>query len=188
MNSGPAPDEFDRARGVNTSGRMSPLWMGRSPAQSVGYGAVDPGDFKLAMQGLPVGAAAMPFVDMGCGKGRAMILAFEMGYQRLIGVDLSARLCRIGRKNFRLIARRWSQYFPPNAEFHACDATRFEFPAEPCVVFMFNPFGAETMRAMVRNIPTGSYIVYVNPRHDEALEGETELVVRGVYSTIRLKR
>jgi SAM-dependent methyltransferase len=33
------------------------------------------------------------FLDIGCGKGRALIIATEYGFKDLIGVDYSAKLC-----------------------------------------------------------------------------------------------
>ncbi len=39
------------------------------------------------------------FVDVGCGKGRAVLLAIEHGFERVVGIELSSELCAIARRN-----------------------------------------------------------------------------------------
>jgi SAM-dependent methyltransferase len=39
------------------------------------------------------------FVDLGCGKGRALMLAVLAGFSHVTGVDYSRTLCRIAEKN-----------------------------------------------------------------------------------------
>jgi trans-aconitate methyltransferase len=39
------------------------------------------------------------FVDVGCGKGRILLLAVEHGLNRVVGIEISPTLCKIAEKN-----------------------------------------------------------------------------------------
>ena len=52
------------------------------------------------------------------------------------------------------------------------DATHFDLPTEPSVIYLYNPFGPQTMRDVVRNVdrsltdrPRPLFVTYVNPLH-----------------------
>ena len=51
-------------------------------------------------------------MDLGCGKGRVLMLAVEYGFARVTGVDYSASLCEIARRNLDVLrartGRRWA--------------------------------------------------------------------------------
>jgi len=108
---------------------------------------------------LPIQPSQFTFVDMGCGKGRALMLAAEMSFRRLIGVDLSPELLRIARLNTN-----------GAAELICTDCTNFVFPSEATVVFMFNPFWEDVMAQVVSNLerslashPRDVYVTYYRP-------------------------
>ena len=158
----PERDQFDRDRGVSTNG-LSTLWYHRVLAgkwnESVRYQPVDENLFRSAIEGVP----RWTFVDLGCGRGRAMILAHEAGFPKIIGVDFSAPLCRTARKNLKKLGIA--------ANIVHSDVRTFVLPAEPCVVFLYNPFGAETLRSVISRFDANpKVIVYINPIHGQALE------------------
>jgi len=78
------PDEFDRRLGVET--RLT-VWRKRLRINpdSAGYEAVNPAIFARAMPFVP----RVTFIDLGSGKGRALILAHEAGFRHLIGAEMS---------------------------------------------------------------------------------------------------
>ena len=80
--------------------------------------------------------AAFTFVDIGCGKGRALLLAEEYPFRKIIGVEFSRRLAKIAAANAAKSARSASQWFTPTP-------ANFNFPPEPLVVFLYNPFSGE---------------------------------------------
>jgi SAM-dependent methyltransferase len=158
----PAKDQFDRERGVSTYG-LSTLWYHRVLAgkwnESVRYQAVDENLFRSAVEGVP----RWTFVDLGCGRGRALILAHEAGFPKIIGVDFSAPLCRTARKNLKKLGIA--------SNIVHSDVRTFLLPPERCVVFLYNPFGAETLRSVISRFDANAkVIVYVNPIHDQVLE------------------
>lgn len=149
----PVRDEFDRAHGTNTSGLVS-LWRlhVRSHDKKFGtrYQPCDPAVFRTAVEGIE---RSRTFVDLGCGKGRALIMAQEAGFQRIIGVEFSAALAEIARKQC------------PSAEVLTGDAAQYVFPKDPLCIFMYNPFGPKVLNEVIAHLGGNSLVVYVAPQH-----------------------
>ena len=77
------------------------------------------------------------FVDIGAGKGRAMLLASQMPFRRIVGVELHPMLAANLREN----VDRWQQTrITPPIRIHEADAMTLRMPAGPCCLFLFNPF------------------------------------------------
>jgi len=157
----PARDAFDREVGTNTSGKIM-LRRLRIPSPNklagIDYEPVDPVTFKQAIRYAPHGAT---FVDLGCGKGRALILAHQAGFRKLIGVEFSPALAAVARDNLAGLN------IP--AEIVECDAANYIFPDENCVIFMYNPFGRQVLEKIVPRLR--GTIVYVNPVHKSEFYG-----------------
>lgn len=95
------------------------------------------------------------FVDVGAGKGRAMLLAAEMPFRRILGVELHPGLATSARSNIatwrnlnpRLDPRlkretggiqAQAKYVP--MRLVEADVMGMPMPMGPCCVFLFNPF------------------------------------------------
>lgn len=63
--------------------------------------------FRALMASLSAPVDELTFVDLGAGKGRAMLLASELPFRRIVGVEFSPELCDVARRNLRT-NRRWS--------------------------------------------------------------------------------
>lgn len=83
------------------------------------------------------------FIDIGAGKGRAMLLAGAYPFRRIVGVELHPALAVRARENID-VWRAKHVDAPPMALFEQ-DVMRLRIPAGPCVFFLFNPFGALMM-------------------------------------------
>jgi SAM-dependent methyltransferase len=151
----PKPDAFDVARGVNTSGLKSLMIRRLWATDTRRYQAVDEERFAQAVEGIP----RWTFIDVGCGRGKPLILAHEAGFTNLIGVELDPGLCRDARENLTKLGIK--------AQIYCADATNFTFPDEPCVVFFHNPFGAEPMKKVLSRLGSKPrYLVYLMPYHE----------------------
>ncbi len=152
--------------GATTSWRTRLLGLLNSP-----YQPVPPAQFRELMSALAVHLhdaddfSQFTFIDIGSGKGRAVLLASEYGFRRIVGVELLPELDRIARENVRALRK-------PNAEIElvCMDASRFTFPAEPSVIFLFNPLTEKGLRALLANLerslrqsPRPLYVAYANP-------------------------
>ena len=109
-------------------------------------------------------------VDLGCGLGRAVFAAAWMDAQRAVGVDIDGDLVAQAERN-----RKASRLADRRVDFVCQSADRYDI-ADMTVLFMFNPFGSQTMQAVVDRIgaalalrPRRLRIVYENPVHDQVL-------------------
>ncbi|MCA8965807.1 MAG: class I SAM-dependent methyltransferase [Planctomycetes bacterium] len=176
---------FDAAHGVDTGGVVPLHAMGvttPSARLAVDYIASDPEEFEAAMTALAVDAERFTFVDVGCGKGRALILAARQPWRRLIGVEFSSSLCAVARTNLARAVGGARQ-----VEVRCQDALEFELPDEPLVLFLYNPFERSLMKAFAARVaaslersPRDIRVVYTNPFHgDEWIAAGFELCARG---------
>ena len=89
------------------------------------------------------------FLDIGAGKGRAMLLAACYPFRRVIGVELHPALAAATRENVEL----WQlTHSGPPIRLEEGDAMRLRMPVGPCVVFLFNPFDTVLMDRMLTRL------------------------------------
>jgi SAM-dependent methyltransferase len=173
---------FDLKYGTDTGGYLSPdeLRCGTakdaaSDALNNGYSAVAPSVFREAIRrwrdSLPSHVArlkAYSFVDVGAGKGRALLLASGLPFRKVIGVELNQELARIARRN----SLAWNHSKKAHAAIRVLgqDATQFRWPRAPLLVFLNNPFECELIAKLVGSLadvaragPGLVDILYVNP-------------------------
>ena len=108
------------------------------------------------------------FLDLGCGKGRALLVASEFDFRDIIGVELSPSLAAIARANAALLAKQ----HPSRTAVRVlvADASTFPLPGGDLVVFLYHPFGPDLVRKVVESVDAALgaggpsiYIVYYNP-------------------------
>ena len=182
---------FDLEFGVRTSG----LVAGRDLAQGTAhdrhltaYYAVAPSVFRSMIVRWRRCAPAAPideftFIDVGAGMGRGMLLAAELPFEAVLGVELHPALARIARRNLALWRADGRTAIP--TRLYCCDAATFRLPPGPCVAFLFNPFAAPIMRRVLKawssqleSEPRPFDLLYVN--------NEQEAVIRRVPGFRRL--
>ncbi len=88
-------DSFDLRHGTDTGG-IEPLWKFhiRSSNRSFGfcYQPTDEKELVDAVNFLSEDLRAFTFVDLGCGKGRALLVASNLGFEQVIGVEFAREL------------------------------------------------------------------------------------------------
>lgn len=111
------------------------------------------------------------FLDIGCGKGRALCVAAHQGFNKVTGIDFSKELCLSAEKNLELTKQKY-----PSLNYTVInnDAFYFEIPADVDCIFLFNPFDEIIMSGAVQNVKTSLQlaprplsVLYVNPLHKE---------------------
>ena len=86
---------FDEQHGTDTSGLFWGEELptgGRNDTWITGYYAIAPSIFHRAMRGLPEDLRGYTFVDLGSGKGRALLLATHYGFAEILGLEIAPRL------------------------------------------------------------------------------------------------
>lgn len=162
------PHWIDAQYGINTSESLPPyLIQPGAPldGEIVFHLGCEPDCVRRALDALPLQDPAT-FLDLGCGMGRALVVASEYNFTRIVGVDLSSYLCRTARQNADVVA----QQFPERTRIEVieADATEVDLPGGPLVVFLYNPFGRQTLAKVLSRLEAASAtrlvnIVYQNP-------------------------
>jgi len=123
------------------------------------------------------------FTDLGCGKGRAMVVAAHYGFTHLKGIDFAKEVCDEAEDNLTAVQKK----YPAIKYKIICDnVLNYAINKNECVFFLFNPFNDEIIHQFLEKIessldqfPRTIYILYVSPRHIEKFfEFEYEPVFR----------
>jgi SAM-dependent methyltransferase len=111
------------------------------------------------------------FLDIGCGKGRALCVAAHQGFKQVTGLDFARDLCEAAKKNLNITKQKIPAL---ECKVITNDAFYFEIPDDVDCIFFFNPFDEFIMSAVVNNILTSLHkkprkltIIYVNPLHKD---------------------
>ncbi|MBM3666411.1 MAG: class I SAM-dependent methyltransferase [Actinobacteria bacterium] len=89
------------------------------------------------------------FLDLGSGKGRVLDQAARYPFGRVIGVEISKRLCEIAERNIERGRRR---YRAGAVEVVRADMTAYEIPDDISHIYMYNPVTGSMFDAVVENI------------------------------------
>ena len=135
------------------------------------------------LRNLPVSdVSSYTFIDMGSGKGRMLLLAAELPFRRIVGVEFAEDLNALARKNVRNYRNSNQACF--QIEPLNMDATLFEFPPEPSIVYFYYPFERFVMEPVIRNLdqslaehPRDVILVYFNPVLTDVVEAASNLRV-----------
>jgi SAM-dependent methyltransferase len=114
------------------------------------------------------------FIDLGSGKGRTLLLASDYPFRRIVGVELLPTLNQIAQENLQKYRSESQKCFA--LESFCGDATAFAFPAEPMVLYLFNPFPESGLQRMLANLeqslrqnPRPVCVLYHNPLLEHVL-------------------
>jgi len=118
--------------------------------------------------------AQFTFMDLGSGKGRALLMASDYPFRRIVGVELLPALHQIAEQNVAQYRSDSQKCFA--LECICADATTFPLPADPVVVYLFNPFPESGLRRAIANMeldlrqtPRPAYVLYHNPQLENVL-------------------
>jgi SAM-dependent methyltransferase len=163
-----AERRFDAERGIETATWVHvPELDTTSPNRehAMRYQPSNVEEFTLLMDKLPIDDRDFTFVDYGSGKGRALLLAADKPFRRIIGVEFSESLHRIARDNVASLGEDASR-----VELVHMDATEFDPPSGPLVAYFFSPFSAEILTRVLARITDSSersvdptYVVITGP-------------------------
>lgn len=113
-------------------------------------------------------------VDLGCGKGRVMVVAAHLGFKKLTGIDFAKELCEEASLNMKR-----TKAIINDIEWKVVYGNVLDYPVQPddAVFFMFNPFVEETVNkfldmldASCAQYPRETWFLYASPVHAAVLE------------------
>jgi SAM-dependent methyltransferase len=171
----------DRRLAIDATGMHSPAELslqGENAEFAAEYFATPTWIFRHLVDSLEIDIPRFVFVDYGCGKGRVLALAAERPFLRVEGVELSQDLHRVAVRNVAK-ARNTGALRAPILVHHQ-DATEYELPKEPLVIYLFNPFGEkvilrvlDAIQSSLREAPRDAYVVYANAIHRDCFDRST---------------
>src|SRR5882757_3979875 len=98
------------------------------------------------------------------------MLASDLPFRRVVGVELNAALVSVAQKN--LIKWNASPHVCDDIEVLNADALEFAFPDSPVLLYVFNPFDAHLTQLLLDRIQAVSLtrsadidIIYMTPEH-----------------------
>ncbi len=147
---------WDRKNGVDTSGHIAVADLDVVGSnQGLGHGAVStsPKTFQYFSRYFPANRGEFTYIDMGCGKGRTLLLASTMGFRRVIGVEFAPLLCEVARSNLKQFCR--ARGLGEIGSVVDADATEYRLPDDNLVIYFGNPFFPELWPRMVANLVRG---------------------------------
>ncbi len=175
------PHPFDLAHHVDTSGLIwsedlktahpNALW-------STAYYGIAPSVFNQLMDELERRMApdwrSFTFLDLGSGKGRALMLASRLPFRAIVGVEISEELVSVAQRNIATFHASWQQCF--SLESREGDAASVDLPNTPLVIYLFHPFATPVLEAFLGNLerslqehPREVWILYFNPALEQVI-------------------
>jgi len=169
---------FDRRFGVNTSGTLYPNEMDVDEARRQAgneYIATPHGIFFSMIRALPVDYPHFTFLDIGSGKGAALLYASRFPFRRIVGVEYCAALNQIAEENIRNYRDRRRKC--RDIQTLCLDALEYPIPEDPLVLYLANPFKEELMSKMTANVersarrhPRELVVMSLNPDVEDVLD------------------
>lgn len=130
------------------------------------YQPTQPEAFHEMLGELGIDYSQFTFIDLGSGKGRTLLMASEYPFGRVLGVELLPDLNQIALENIA----KYKGGVGDRVESICADARSFEFPPDPMVVFLFNPFPEavleEVLKQLLQSVEKHKrpvYLIYHNP-------------------------
>jgi len=144
---------------------VPPLWR---------YFPVMRADFDPVMNALDIRFEDFVFVDLGSGKGRALLFASDWPFRRIVGVEISPVLHAVAEHNVEVYAsptQRCDRF-----ELVCCDAGAWRPPDESLLIYVFQPFPEDVFDRVMHNLeeslaraPRPVVVMYLNPVFERAL-------------------
>ncbi len=144
---------FDRRFGVETMEELLPEELHSDDEvamQAARYQPTSSLAFEEMMQAVDERHEDFVFLDVGSGKGKALMLASMYRFKRIIGVELSRRLHNIAEVNLASFLERagGANVF----ELRCQDAAELDWPTCDLFIFLFNPFGRQKLETVFASL------------------------------------
>ena len=162
---------FDRRFGTDTCGVIPPEELDLGGEHAAGANRYEPVQvpvFRRIMRDLPVRYEDYAFLDLGSGKGRALLMASRVPFRRVVGVELSRAMHAAAVRNVAIFERRHPE--AARIELVHGDALHYPLPEGNLVCFFYNSFGCPLVAKMLARLEAATrdrhrhiFVVYRNP-------------------------
>lgn len=133
---------FDRRCGTDTAGAVQPEQLGIGDEalrkQAILYLPSPARVTRWMLDEVGIAHRDFTFVDLGCGKGRVLLVGSEYPFRRIVGVEISSELAAIARGNVARYQPRTRRC--RDVEVVNGDATQLDFPEGNLLIHLYHPF------------------------------------------------
>ena len=166
--------DYDFDHGVDTTwATVSVRTRVRELLSGGQYQPSEPTLFHQILRALPVAPEGFTFIDLGSGKGRTLLMASDHPFRRIVGVELLVEFAVIAQGNIARYQGERQKCFA--LESQQGDARDFVYPADPTVLYLFNPFPEHILRIVLANLrnsltayPRPFFVIYHNLVYERA--------------------
>jgi tRNA1(Val) A37 N6-methylase TrmN6 len=144
---------------------------------AVQYEPTNPATIHHVMKNLGIRHEDFGLIDLGCGKGRTILVASDYPFARITGVELSPVTFQIAKRNLAIYLSSGSPNLKCRNIHVLCEnAVHFEVPEGNVVCFLFNPFVGDVFKRCIEHLHQAAehrpdrelLLAYVNPWHCES--------------------
>lgn len=189
---------FDAQNGIVTEaliflGELDPEAIGDALADATHYEPTPLADVDAILGSIDGPIERFTFVDAGAGMGRMLMLASLCPFRQIVGIEVSSALCAVARENVDRWLQRRTDLRCRDIRLRTADAADVRLPAGALFVYLYNPFGASTLKRLVDRLTQRNdelLIAYHTPVHrvvmDEhpALRRIVDLPFAAVYHAL----
>ena len=147
-------DNFDKRNSTDTKNNISrqELEMSDSEAQrhAIQYTTLPERFLRYLISHIGINYQEYDFVDIGCGKGRVLLVASSFPFRSISGIELSRPALEIAEKNIRTYRSADQKCF--NIHIRKLDARCFEPDIANTVYYFFEPFDTVVLTAVLANL------------------------------------
>ena len=140
------------------------------------YEAASEYEFRDVVETLKISYKKYHFLDYGSGKGAILAAAVAYPFKSVVGVEHSLMLHEVATKNITEMKRRNSVTAEVLDSVHG-DATTYQLPSEPHIIYLYNSFGADILKDVadrithdLADVQEPIYFLYNNPMHHAILD------------------
>lgn len=160
-------------------GELDPEAIGPNLEYATHYEPTPLADAEGLLDALPLAPERAVFVDVGSGLGRVVLLAARRPFRQVIGLEISPALHETAREN--LARAKDPLRRCRDVRLVRGDAARYRWPRGDLVLYLYNPFRAEVLGAMLAD-------VLAEPTRDVALLYHTPIEAATIEATGRFER
>jgi len=156
-------DAFDKVHGTETNRkvRICRYVLSRDETEgAVMYWATPKTSFDAIFSVLQIDYEQYRFIDFGCGKARVLLMASKFPFREIVGIDISDQLIEVAKANVARYRSETKNSVP--ISIHRVSAQRYPLPPDDSIIYLFNPFSASILDAVIQNIAVSLRTV----RHD----------------------
>jgi SAM-dependent methyltransferase len=147
---------------VDTCGEIPIIdldFQSKNKLAGVEYQSHHPAVTRFSLTALAIRHEDYTFIDVGCGKGRVLLLASEFPFRKIVGLELAPSLAQIAKQNLQTYRR--ARRGCSRIEVITGDALEYELEPEPQVLYFYSPFLAATLDQFAERI---EYSLQRSPR------------------------